>query len=208
MRLGGLTVLAAAVVTGAVLVGLAPQAHAAPEPAIVSPAWQLDIKYQKPQPIAVKNVEGQWQWYWYLPYTVTNNTGQDLLLVPEVTIADSTGRIVDAGRGVPASVFNAIKAELEDPLLVRPSNVIGRLLQGEDYAKSSVAIWPAPGEDVDGVSVFISGLSGETTPVTLPGMDEPVLLRKTLMLRFELPGSPETPENQPVIERGEQWIMR
>jgi len=210
MRSGGKTVLTAALVALGVFaaLGTAPRAEAAPEPSIVNPSWQMDIEYEKPQPIAVKNIDGQWKWYWYLPYTVTNNTGQDLLLVPEITIADNTGRIISAGRNVPASVFNAVKAQTGDQLLIRPSDVIGRMLQGEDFAKSSVAIWPASEDDVDELSIFISGLSGETTRVQLPGMEEPVLLSKTLMLRFNTPGSPTTPQNQPVIQRDEQWVMR
>ena len=35
-------------------------------------------------------------------------------------------------------------------------------LQGEDNARESVAIWPAPKHDVNNISIFIGGLSGET----------------------------------------------
>jgi hypothetical protein len=186
----------------------APPALAYPEPAIVTRAWQFDFTYQKPAALAVRDVEGDYRWYWYLPYKVVNNTGQEEQFVPEITIATDAGDLLTAGSGVPASVFDAVKAKLGNDLLESPIAILGRLLQGEDYAKESVAIWPAPSHDVDQIRIFVSGLSGETTRIPNPLTGESVLLRKTLMIEFTLPGNPATPQDQPVIPSSEAWIMR
>lgn len=179
-----------------------------PEPAIVSPSWNLDFTAGKPQPIAIEEIDGSVRWYWFMPYKVVNNTGEDRLFIPEITIATDTGRILPAGENVPASLFDKIKRQLENPLLQSPIEVVGRILQGEDYARESVAVWPAFSEDIDELTVFIGGLSGETQTATHPLTGEPVLMRRTRMLQFSLPGKPANPQNQPVIARGERDVMR
>jgi len=190
------------------LTGLISTAQAAPEPQIISPTWQLEATYTKPKAIALRDAAGDWQWYWCLSYKVVNNTGEDQLFIPEVTIANSNGLILSDGEGVPANVFTTAQGKLDNDLLIRPALMVGRLLQGEDYAKETVVLWPVGETDVDSVYVFIAGLSGETADVMLPGMEEPETVQKTLMLRFELPGTPTTPENQVVVDLGPRWIMR
>ncbi len=191
-----------------VLLAQTPAASAYPEPDIVSNSWKLDFSWSKPQPIAYKQSDGSYKWYWYMPYKVVNNTDQKVLFIPEVTLATDTGKIVTAGEDVPASLFPRIKERLRNPLLESPIEVVGEILRGEDFAKESVIIWPAFKNDVDELSIFVAGLSGETATVKDPLSGEPVMMRRTLMMRYKLPGSPETPQSQPVVLEGQQEVMR
>ncbi len=199
------------VVAVAVLLGLwmVRPAQAYPEPAIVSPSWALDFTFDTPRPIAFTDVDGSTRWYWYMTYKVVNNTDEDRLLVPEITIATDTGQILPANHGVPATVFNQIKQQEGNPLLESPMEVVGEILQGEDYAKESVAIWPAFVDDVDQVTVFVAGLSGENTTIQDPATGEPVLLRRTTMLIFDTPGNhPVNPQKQPIELVEQTDVMR
>ena len=178
------------------------------EPALVSDAWQLDFTHDLPQPIAVVDINGQYRWYWYIAYKVVNHSGEDQVFVPEVTIATDNGAVTQADQGVPAMVFEAIQQRVGNPLLESPSQIIGPILQGPDHAKEGVIIWAAPEEDVDQISVFITGLSGETQTIPNPVTQEPVLLRKTLMIEYATPGSNMNLQNQPILEKSRRWIMR
>ncbi len=185
------------------------QTQAAPEPSIVPRSWTLDFTHGKPQPLAVSDLDGTIQWYWYMTYKVVNRTGSDQLFIPDVTVADDTGRIITAGQKVPSRAFTLIKEREQNPLLVSPPEVIGRLLQGEDFARESVAIWPHDDTaDPEELRLFITGLSGESQALTLPDSKEQILLRKTLMLRYSLPGNRPHPQQQPFIAHAEEWVMR
>lgn len=184
-------------------------ATAYPEPAIVSPSWALDFTFKNPQPMAVHNAEGQVQWYWYMPYKVVNQTGEDRLFIPEITIATDSGRIITAGQNVPPSVFTIVKRKLlKNPLLENPMEIVGKILQGEDYAREGVAIWPAFGHDVDEFVVFFAGHSGENATVLNPITGEKVLMRRTMMLRFGSPGNHPSPETQPITLEQHTEVMR
>lgn len=184
--------------------------QAYPEPAIVPQSWDLNITYAKPQPIAVTDVSGKMQWYWYVTYKVVNNTGEDQLFVPEVQIATDAGDLVRSGKEVPSAVFFAIKQKQGNNLLESPNLVVGKLLQGEDFARESVIVWPAFEHDISELNLFISGLSGETTVIKNPQSGEPVIVRKVLMQTYAFPGDDlNTPRDQQTIEdEGKQWIMR
>ena len=182
--------------------------HGAPKPEIVPASYQLDFEYNKPKPIAIRTTGGNIQWYWYMVYTVTNHTGNDRLYIPDITIAYDDGQIVTAGADIPASVFKAIQKKQKNPLLQSPMQVVGNLLQGEDFARSSVAIWPHFGPKVKEMRIFIAGLSGETAKLKVKGKKEPVLLRKARMLIYCVPGSDTHPQDQVLKRRADKWIMR
>ena len=186
----------------------AQRAAAYPEPAIVSPSWSLDIEVRKPEAISIRDVDGGIRWFWYMKYKVTNPTNQDLLFIPEISIANDTGEILTAGESVPPTVFPAIKERLGNPLLMSPVEVVGKLLQGRDFAREGVAVWPASDQDVDAFTVFFAGLNGETQNVTNPLTGESVLVRRTLMLEYQSPGNFTRPQDQPVIEVGRREVMR
>lgn len=189
-------------------VGPIGQVTAFPEPAVVSPSWNLDLEYDQPRAVAVNDPAGNVRWFWYLPYQVTNRTGEERLFIPEVTVYTDTGEIIRAGHGVPAGVVDAVQKQLNNPLLESPIEVVGTILQGEDYAKESVAIWPAFDGDVDQFTIFFGGISGETQTVTNPLTGEEVLVRRTKMLTYRTPGNYPSPQNQPVIFEGERDVMR
>ena len=197
-----LTWCAAALLCSAVLV------NAFPKPSLVPKAWQLDFGPGKPQPISIRDINGQIQWYWYLTYKVQNNTRQERLFIPEIAVATDEGDLVSTGKNVPAEVFEAIQRAEGNPLLLSPIQIVGKLLLGADFAKEGVAIWPAFDHSVDQMDVFVAGLSGETEAIEHPLTKERVVMRKMLMLTFATPGSHTHPERQAVLPSGEEWIMR
>ena len=187
----------------------APPASAAhPEPSIVERAWTLDFEYETPEAIAVPSPDGGVDWYWFLPYRIANHTGEDQLFIPEIVIAEDTGQVVQANAGIPTRVFDAIQQRLQNDLLEGPYEVVGRILQGDDHAKESVAIWPNPTRDVDEFRLFISGLSGETQAANNPATGEEILLRRTKMLRYLTPGTDANPARQPIELVEETDVMR
>jgi hypothetical protein len=139
-------------------------------------------------------------------------------------------KVHDTDTGINPLVFDAIRArhKLTHKYLVEPSKAIGALLTGDDNARESVAIWRQIDLSSNSFTVYVAGLSGETQIVRNPSHapDRPAVertgpqksepssdppeftLRKTLEIRYNLPGSPQaTPEVQP--ERaGVRWIMR
>ena len=196
-----------------------------PTPKVVPLHWELQVEIGKLRPISVR-LAGQEedQIFWYLPYTVTNKTGEDQMFVPEIVLYTDSGKLTRAGKSVPGAVFDRIKALHSDPLMKAPASMTGKLLQGQDNAKSSVAIWPDFDPNAGKVSVFIGGLSGETYALTLPapitvtetdwrGRDRVVtksalLLTKTLEVQFAIPG--EQPSRKHLKPRmiSKRWVMR
>jgi hypothetical protein len=132
------------------------------EASVVPRGWQLDFTHDRPRTLAVTLADGSVRWFWYMAYKVVNNTGDDRLFIPEFTIATDAGDILTAGQNVPASVWPAVARKLNNALLESPSQIVGKILQGEDYARESVAVWPVPAHDVDEMSLFVGGISGET----------------------------------------------
>lgn len=184
------------------VLGSARWVQAYPEPAVVSPSWALDFTFETPRTLAVKGIDGSIQWFWYMPYKVVNASGEDRLFVPEITLATDAGDIFAADEGIPATVYNKIREQENNTLIESPMQVVGKILQGEDYAKESVAVWPAFTQDVDQFSVFVGGLSGENVTLEAEGDQTPVLLRRTTMLLFKTPGNHVgNPQQQPI-----EWV--
>ena len=198
----------ATVASAGLIVIAAGRLGAFPEPALVNPSWQFDITCKLPRTIGVEGLNGRTSWYWYLPFKIVNRSKSEQLFVPETTIATDQGDIITAGKGVPPDVFPAIKQLLGNPLLEHPLQVSGRILIGEDHAKESVAIWPVFASDVDEMSVFITGLSGETQTIKHPVSGEVIPLRKTLRLVYQTPGTGTDPQRQPIVIRTQDWVMR
>jgi len=183
-------------------------ALAVPEPAIVNPSWTLDFEFQTPNAVAVEDDQGNTRWYWYMPYKVTNNTGEDRLFAPEIIIYNDNGDIVSAGKNVPPAVFEKVQYLLKNPLLKNSVQIVGKLLKGEDFAKEGAAIWPVAEDDVDSFTVFVGGIYGETQVVKNPKTDEEVVLRRTLMIDFDVPGNYKNPQEQPCELTGQRDVMR
>ena len=134
-----------------------------PQPDVVSGSWELHFSWSVPRVVSVKLTDAvKPKLYWYMPYTVTNKTGQDQLFVPDIYALTDAGDLIQSNKGVPPRVFKAIQAREKNALLERPSRIVGRLLQGANNGRDGVAVWPVPDHDVDRVVIFFGGLSGET----------------------------------------------
>ncbi len=171
-------------------------AAAAPQPKVVTDSWQLDIELGKPALVSIARADTGYDWYWYLPYTVTNRSGQDQIFIPQAVVSSDRGDIITANESIPTRVYDRIRELLGRKLLESPSQIVGTLRQGADHARESVFIWPYFEDDVDEMTLFISGLSGEVAMITHPLTGEPEMLNRTLMLVYETPGNPRRPQRQ------------
>jgi len=236
------------VLCGIVLCALASSrstVFAQPEPSPVRVSWELSFKPTPPMRIQVKT-----QTYWYMLYTVTNNTGEDVNFHPEIVRVNEIESELPAGKveaqpqkaaritldpaivGPHSKVFQTIQQRhaKTHPFLVPPVDAIGKLLQGDDNARTSVAVFHDLDPRVSKFTIYVSGLSGEriTKPNPAydpqragnktdktPGMtsdngDNPkfFVLRKTLALPYILPGDVKTRKSaKPKLGRM-TWVMR
>lgn len=184
-------------------------AAAFPEPNVVTTSWQLEFKHEHPRAMQVRLPgEQDPRTYWYMVYTVTNNSGEEQNFVPVITLLSDAGDFVSAQKGIPPVVFTTLKQRLRNPLLTNPTQVVGRILQGADNAIDGVAIWSMPDHDVNHVSIFFEGLSGETHVIKDPRTGDDKLLRKTLHLQYDTPGSVERQPEKPWIFNDLRWVVR
>lgn len=210
----------------AVVLVIGPPAVTAPEPTEVPTSWLLDFEYERPSAISIRLPgEDSPRVYWVMLYTVTNNTGADRIFVPDFVLYTDNGQVVRAGTGVPSRVFEHVKRVYNQPLLKDLTAITGRLLQGEDNARTGVAIWPDYDPDAGSFDVFVGGLSGESAEVALPapvtvreidpftGKMQDVrktrmVLTRTLRIRYAVPGEAAGRLNAPVRKVKADWVMR
>ncbi len=140
-------------------------------------------------------------------YTVTNNTGQDLLFTPEFELMTDTGQIIKAGKGVDDSIFTQIQKLYKNPLLESPVDILGKILQGEDNAKDGVAIFTGVDPGARDFRFMVGGISGETAPVLDPVTHQKVVLHKTLVLDYAIPGQAIDIAPQPQF-KSRTWVMK
>lgn len=219
---------------------LIPTPQGAPRSAdVLAPApqpvtWEFDFAFLDPQRIEVQ-LPGQAETttYWYVVYTVTNNTGRTRDFLPRFQIVTEDLSVYDTDMGISPLVFDAIRArhQLTHKYLVSPTEAIGPLRTGPDYARESVAVWRQIDLTQNSFCIYVAGLSGEVRFIPNPAYDPDApetvsvigpagfahdiavnpkhfTLRKTLEIRYTLPGSPAArPASVP--ERGViRWIMR
>ncbi len=178
-----------------------------PVPAIAPTSWQLTINYHAPQRLIIRSEGQPDQVYWYIRFSLINDTGQDVLLLPDITLITDTGQIVRSQAGVPHSVFLKIKELYNAQFLVDPLMLAGRILQGADNGKDTVAIFSNVSPQARAFKIYIGGLSGETAVQKDPLSGDNVVLHKTLVLSYDIPGEGIGIAITPVF-RGSQWIMR
>lgn len=190
----------------AVLCLLATVAVAAgyPKPAAVPKSWELEFE---PGELRLY-FDSTGSAYWYFTYVVTNNTGADRIWAPQFTLLTDTGDILDSGDGVSPYVTEQIMKLLDNELLEQQNQIIGDLLQGQEHARDGLVIWPAEDLNVNEMSLFIAGLSGETARVVNPATDETKVLRKTLQRDYLIPGSAAARGSEAVGLVGQSWILR
>lgn len=186
-----------------------------PEPSVYPVTWELAFTYELPRRIVVE-VPGQGspKAYWYMTYVATNTTDQEQVFLPTFELVTREGKIIPSDTERSATVFNAIAQRERSKPLQPALDLQGRILVGEDQAKYGVAIWEEPETELGSISIFVAGLSGETT-VLKDSNDKPItdkdgkeiVLRKTLKLDYTVRGD-ELYAGDPVIKTGESWVMR
>jgi len=184
----------------------------APEPDPIPRRWQLDFT-TGPLRVVTVDLDGVGpRQYFYLTYKVVNGTGQDQLFAPAMDLSTSQSLAQRSGRNVPAQVTRHIIDMLENPFLMDQISIVGPLLQGDANAKEGLAVWPVATERAGELSVYIAGLSGETRPIEVKdpstGEISRVLLRKTLALRYDLPGEIIDRGSTPFPLAEKRWILR
>lgn len=203
-------VAASLLVVGAGLGGwsLVARVQAAPEAPVVPLTWELNFKYQAPERI-ILTLPGKTepQTFWFFRYTVTNNTGKDLLFTPEIQLLTDTGQILTSGKNGANAAYDDIKQLYKGTLMDSPIQILGKLLQGEDNAKESVAVFAGVDADARIYKLQVSGLSGDTAVVENPLTKEKVILRKTLVVTYEIPGQAIGIDPQPQL-KSTTWVMR
>lgn len=195
-------VAALAVATLAGTTGLAPEPDAVPR------RWQLDVKFS-PLRIFSADIEGKGaKSFFYLTYQVSNNSGKDVLFAPSFDLVTGD-KPIRSGRDVPGEVTKAIIDRSQNPLIQDQISILGNILQGTENAKAGVVVWPADNLQPDRLVVYAAGFSGETASVKPPaGAGEPILLRKTKMLRYEIKGELVGQGEAPIVTIEDRWIMR
>lgn len=194
-----------------------------PEPSPYPKAWELKFQHSAPKRIVVdvKNL-GEPKAYWYMTYRVTNNSGKEQTFLPEFDLVSREGKIYRSDRNLPIEVFRAIKAREHIKYLESATSVSGVIRVGEDEARDSVAVWEEPLKRMGTFTIYVAGLSGEFARLSgangKPAADEkgePIILRKTLQLRYHINGDDQTPGDD-MVQAGEdrigrnaeKWVMR
>ncbi len=185
---------------------------AAPEPSPVPTTWEFDFR-EGPLRLITVDVPGVGpRAYFYMTYTITNFWGGDLLYAPSFDLKTEEGEILSAGQGVHPRVTEFLLGLLNNPLIDDQSTILGQVLEGIENAKSGVVIWPANDLDVDEIMVFANNLSGEQTSYWVrdpeSGDRKRIVLRKTMMLRYETPGEIAGRGALPLELVEKRWIMR
>ena len=210
-------------VVGALFVAAA-VVRAFPKPSVHPVSWELGFEHGTPTRITVKTAGADApKAYWYMTFKVTNNTREDQLFLPVFEMVDDKGNVHRSDKAIPADVFTAIKQQERKKLMEPLAAVSGKLLQGEDQARDSVAIWEEPVERMGTFSIFVSGLSGEAVwykdgkateardmkwAAGLKPEEAGAILRKTLHLQWQVPGDDVYQGRDVRVLKTEEWVMR
>ena len=176
-----------------------------PKPAPVPYRWELEFE---PGALRLYSDSGGNGSYWYFTYTVTNRSGADQLWAPKFTLFTDAGEIIESGRNVPASVTEGLLKMLGNELMEDQNAAIGDILQGKENAKEGLVIWPAKRLDVNEMSLFVGGISGETARVKNHIDNSEIILRKTLQRNYLISGNAADRGGQPADLVSEEWVLR
>ena len=117
-------------------------------------------------------------------------------------------------------MYDAIAARHKEefPFLAPPTKVAGLLLQGEANARASAAVFRTFDPEADGFTIYTAGFSGDIERMANPAFqakekeseDNPrfFILRRTLAIRYDLPGDASTRSKAAPIRRTREWVMR
>ena len=120
------------------------------------------------------------------------------------------------GRASSPGVFEAIKIRHQGayPFIEPLEFVSDRILQGPDNTIDIAIIWPDFDAKAKKMSLFIAGLSNETTAIDHPletdenGKPKKVFLRKTLKLDYAIGGDETLRSGLAVTYKDKSWVMR
>ncbi len=189
---------------------LSPRARAEefPKPSPYPKTWELKFEHATPKRVVIQtDGDSTPKAYWYIAYTVTNSTDKEQLFLPQFEMVTKEGKIIRSDKSIPKPVFDTIKRNEGNTLMVNAALIGGELRLGQDEAKDGVAIWPEPDPDMGTFSIFLSGLSGETATVKGPNREN-VILRKSLQLNYLTRGDAQTSGSSEVVEQTHEWVMR
>lgn len=178
---------------------------APPVPAAVPLRWELRFEPGDLR-LFVDPVTGSA--YWYFTYQIMNLTGRDQIWAPTAVLYTDAGEILRSGKDVPARIQEALRASLRNDLLETQNEIIGDILQGPEHARDGLVVWPALRTDVNKMTLFMSGLSGETARVVNPRTGDQVILRKTLQRDYVVRGDAVARGSRPAEFAGQTWVMR
>ena len=194
---------------------------ATPRAGASTTARQLDVKFHDPQRITLQFPgDSHPTTFWYVLFEVTNNTGRDVEFYPSFRLVTNTLKVVEGGADIPPGVYDAIAARHkgEFPFLAPPVKVTGRLLQGEENARASVAVFRMFDLEANSFTVYASGFSGQIERIPNPAFDmhqeesgnnpRSFILRRTLGITYDLPGAPQTRWRAKPVRRTREWVMR
>lgn len=194
--------------------------------------WQFRFYFKEPRSIMVKTPGAEKpRLFWYIKFTIINRTGNSRPFDPEFQLYTETGQLLSAGEGFNSTaVFEKIKNVMNNPLLVDLNTATGKILQGEDNAVESVAIFRDFDPEAGRFDVFIGGLSGETAKIKLPNpikirKEKPfnpekktdasevvetqeIILSKTLKLTYKIGSQAKDRQGAPLRFLGKEWVMR
>lgn len=189
----------------ALAIAAAQPAWAFPVPSRIPTRWELKFE---PGPVRLYVDSHTGEKFWYFTYKVTNNTGAERFWAPQLTLFTDGGAIMSAGEGVPPQVESDLINLLGNEYLARHNEVIGKIYVGPSNAIEGLAVWPAADLRATEMTLFVSGISGETAEVRNPETDEREILQKTLRRDYVAPGDPLERGSQPLEFSGEMWVMR
>jgi hypothetical protein len=209
-------------VTGWLLVTIwMPTGQAAPKPDKASKTWQLDCHFYDPERMVITLPgDSEPTTFWYLLYTVTNDTGQDVDFYPAFELVTNTCQVVRGGDRIHPLVVDAIRVrhKKQYTFFVDPLKATGRLLQGEDNARTSAAVFRNFDPAADRFTIYAAGLSGEVVRLRNPAFDADApesetnsrffTLRKSLGITYDLPGDPKTRKLATATRVKMEWVMR
>ena len=195
-------------------------ARGAPQADLISPSWQLDFNFRDPQRITITLPGSSTpSTYWYVLFEVTNNTGRDREFYPSFEIVTNTLRVIKAGDGISPRVYEAIaeRHRSEFPFFATPARISGPLLQGAENSRASAAVFQLFDPEASEFTLYVAGLSGEVTRVSNPVYDPDrspddvpaaFVLRRTLAIKYDMPGDPATRSRTIPVRRSREWTMR
>lgn len=197
--------LAAAVAVVPAFGLLTASADAQPRPSAVPSRWELRFE-PGPLRLHVDPVDGQT--YLFFTYTITNLTGRDQVWAPTLVLFTDRGEIAESGKDVPSRVEERLRELLGNPLLETRNEIIGDIRQGREHARDGLAVWKVDDIRMNEVSLFVSGISGETARIQDPLTGEDIILRKTLQRDYLAPGDLLARGDEPIPFVRERWVMR